>query len=264
MWICGSRQGALTVAIALAQIGEFSFILSTLGRELSLFTAEGSNTIIATAIVSIVLNPLAYRAINPINSWVAKWPQLMAALDRSAALDGGAVSKEMRAARNVPMRVDRLWADRTNGRAPIEGIRRGVDGDRAEHRYRSRDSPCRRRRRLRRCDAARDADRGRNSKRPQPDPDVGGNGQQQRSDPRRPRGESVDPGLARGAYLRDLPELKAAGADSVYTGEVEVALAFVEDLLLRLGATPEQVERERTRAHEELFRELPAVSKTIV
>jgi CPA2 family monovalent cation:H+ antiporter-2 len=60
--------------------------------------------------------------------------------------------------------------------------------------------------------------------------------------------------LARASYLRDLPDLKAAGADTVFTGEGEVALAFVEDLLLRLGATPEQIERERLRAHEELFK----------
>jgi CPA2 family monovalent cation:H+ antiporter-2 len=59
--------------------------------------------------------------------------------------------------------------------------------------------------------------------------------------------------LARAAYLRDLPTLMAAGADTVYTGEGEVALAFAEDILQHLGATPEQVDRERARAHEELF-----------
>jgi CPA2 family monovalent cation:H+ antiporter-2 len=39
----------------------------------------------------------------------------------------------------------------------------------------------------------------------------------------------------------------------VYTGEGEVALAFIEDILDRLGATPEQIDRERARAHQELF-----------
>ena len=68
----------------------------------------------------------------------------------------------------------------------------------------------------------------------------------------------VNPGirvLARAMYLRDLPDLKHAGADTVFTGEGEVALAFVEDLLSRLGATAEQIDRERARAHEELFGE---------
>ena len=47
--------------------------------------------------------------------------------------------------------------------------------------------------------------------------------------------------------------MKRAGADTVFTGEGEVALAFVEDLLSRHGATAEQIERERARAHAELF-----------
>jgi CPA2 family monovalent cation:H+ antiporter-2 len=58
--------------------------------------------------------------------------------------------------------------------------------------------------------------------------------------------------LARGAYLRDLRPLKEAGADTVYSGEGEVALAFIEDILDSLGATPEQIDRERSRAHAEL------------
>ncbi len=34
--------------------------------------------------------------------------------------------------------------------------------------------------------------------------------------------------------------------------EGEVALAFIEDILDGLGATPEQIDRERARAHDEL------------
>ena len=59
--------------------------------------------------------------------------------------------------------------------------------------------------------------------------------------------------LARASYLRDLPSLRRAGADTVFTGEGEVALAFVEEMLERLGATAEQIDRERDRAHNELF-----------
>jgi monovalent cation:H+ antiporter-2, CPA2 family len=58
--------------------------------------------------------------------------------------------------------------------------------------------------------------------------------------------------LARASYLRDVPSLKAAGANKVYSGEGEVALAFIEDILDTLGATPEQIDRERARAHDEL------------
>jgi CPA2 family monovalent cation:H+ antiporter-2 len=55
---------ALAVAIALAQIGEFSFILSTLGRDLGILTAAATNTIVAVSIVSIVANPLLYRSLG--------------------------------------------------------------------------------------------------------------------------------------------------------------------------------------------------------
>ena len=59
--------------------------------------------------------------------------------------------------------------------------------------------------------------------------------------------------LARAAYLRDLPDMQKAGADRVFTGEGEVALGLVETMLERLGATAEQIDRERERAHRELF-----------
>jgi CPA2 family monovalent cation:H+ antiporter-2 len=59
--------------------------------------------------------------------------------------------------------------------------------------------------------------------------------------------------LARAAYLRDLPEMQKAGADRVLAGEGEVALGLIETILERLGATPEQIDRERERAHLELF-----------
>jgi CPA2 family monovalent cation:H+ antiporter-2 len=59
--------------------------------------------------------------------------------------------------------------------------------------------------------------------------------------------------LARASYLRDLPQLRKAGADRVFTAEGEVALGLIETILERLGATPEQIDRERERAHRQLF-----------
>ena len=64
--------------------------------------------------------------------------------------------------------------------------------------------------------------------------------------------------FARGAYLRDVPKLRGAGAEDVFSGEGEVALAMTEAVLRRLGATPDQIDRERQRLHGELFgTELP-------
>ena len=48
------------------------------------------------------------------------------------------------------------------------------------------------------------------------------------------------------------PATWAAGANRVYSGEGEVAVAFIEDMLDSLGATPVQIDRERARAHGDL------------
>lgn len=52
---------ALRISAALAQIGEFSFILAALGIGLGLLSQEGQNLILAAAIISITLNPLMFR-----------------------------------------------------------------------------------------------------------------------------------------------------------------------------------------------------------
>jgi monovalent cation:H+ antiporter-2, CPA2 family len=59
--------------------------------------------------------------------------------------------------------------------------------------------------------------------------------------------------LARSAYVRDLPALRKAGAQGVFSGEGEVALAMTVVILRELGATPEQIDRERDRVQAELI-----------
>src|SRR5215212_6580877 len=56
----GALEAALLVAAALAQIGEFSFILANLGIWLGLKTEKARKVILATSIISILLNPLAF------------------------------------------------------------------------------------------------------------------------------------------------------------------------------------------------------------
>jgi CPA2 family monovalent cation:H+ antiporter-2 len=60
--------------------------------------------------------------------------------------------------------------------------------------------------------------------------------------------------LARSQYLRESPAMFDAGADEVFSGEGEVALAMTEHILGVLGATAEQQDRERLRVREEVFR----------
>jgi CPA2 family monovalent cation:H+ antiporter-2 len=61
---------ALTVSASLAQIGEFSFILVGLGASLGLLPPEGQSLVVAGALISIALNPLFFRAIEPLQHWI--------------------------------------------------------------------------------------------------------------------------------------------------------------------------------------------------
>jgi CPA2 family monovalent cation:H+ antiporter-2 len=54
---------AVTVAAALAQVGEFSFILIGLGFALGLLPKEGQSLVLAGALLSIAMNPLVFRLV---------------------------------------------------------------------------------------------------------------------------------------------------------------------------------------------------------
>ncbi|MBL8476604.1 MAG: Kef family K(+) transporter [Methyloversatilis sp.] len=61
---------ALTVSASLAQIGEFSFILATLGLSLGLLPETGRDLILGGAIISILLNPLLFVALDRLKPWL--------------------------------------------------------------------------------------------------------------------------------------------------------------------------------------------------
>jgi monovalent cation:H+ antiporter-2, CPA2 family len=73
---------ALTVSASLAQIGEFSFILANLGVSLGILPTEGQSLILAGAIISIALNPLVFRAIEPAQAWIRSRSKLAQTLER--------------------------------------------------------------------------------------------------------------------------------------------------------------------------------------
>jgi CPA2 family monovalent cation:H+ antiporter-2 len=74
---------AITVSASLAQIGEFSFILAALGMSLGLLPDLGQNLILAGAIISIAVNPLMFKAINPLQDWLRSKSDLARRLERS-------------------------------------------------------------------------------------------------------------------------------------------------------------------------------------
>ena len=56
-----SNRTGMTIAASLAQIGEFSFILASLGVFLQILPERAQSLILAGALLSIVLNPLLFR-----------------------------------------------------------------------------------------------------------------------------------------------------------------------------------------------------------
>ncbi len=73
---------ALVVAVSLAQIGEFSFILAGLGTTLGLLPAEGMSLVLAGALISIALNPLLFIAIAPVQRWLLERSEFARRLER--------------------------------------------------------------------------------------------------------------------------------------------------------------------------------------
>jgi CPA2 family monovalent cation:H+ antiporter-2 len=71
----------LTVAVGLAQVGEFSFIVATTGTDLGLLPERGFQLVVATALLSISINPLLFGMIEPVTRIVRRRPRLARILD---------------------------------------------------------------------------------------------------------------------------------------------------------------------------------------
>jgi CPA2 family monovalent cation:H+ antiporter-2 len=61
---------ALSIAVSLGQIGEFSIILAGLGLALGLLQSDGVSLILAAVLISISLNSFLFAAIEPLRRWV--------------------------------------------------------------------------------------------------------------------------------------------------------------------------------------------------
>lgn len=251
---------AFTLAVALAQIGEFSFILATVGKQLGILTDTATNTLVAASIPSICVNPLLYRRIGTLQAWVQRHPFIRRWLNpRGQAgwtADAGGATKD--SAEGSPKHeaivvgygpVGRTLARllRDNGIDPtivdlnLDTIRRllaegkrAVYGD-AMHRDTVRAAGIERAVAIFLTSA-------------------GMRGAEEIIRLAR----EVNPKIrviTRTAYLRDVEMLQRTGADAVFSGEGEVALTMTEFVLRRLGATEEQIDRERDRVRTELFGE---------
>jgi monovalent cation:H+ antiporter-2, CPA2 family len=75
---------ALTVGAGLAQIGEFSFIVGTMGRVLGLLPEDGYQLIVAGALLSITVNPFLFRLIPPLERTIRDTRVIKALMERRA------------------------------------------------------------------------------------------------------------------------------------------------------------------------------------
>ncbi len=246
---------ALAVAMALAQIGEFSFILADLGLQLNVLNQETTNALVASAIVSISLNPLLYRMIDPLESrlrnshGLGRWLVALSKRHLAAPQDGqeaaatspsraivvgygpvgSTLARLLRENEITPIIID-LNLD-TVHRLRREGIS-AVYGD-ATHRETLHEAG------VDRAVAVFLSSSG-----------------MQGSEAAIRLIREANPDIrvfARSTYLREVPHLRRAGADVVFSGEGEVAMSMTEFLMRQLGAVPEQIDRERDRIRQEIL-----------
>ena len=236
---------AFGVAIALAQIGEFSFLLATLGRQLGVLPEAAMNAIVAGAIVSIMLNPILYRRFASIELPV----RLRKMLDRRpVSLDSGpevdpvhlavvvgygpigqAVVRILRGREIVPtvveMNIDTLR------RLQDEGIR-AVYGDANQIEVLNEAGIEKAASLILTSSGSASMTEGiRNTREINPRIHV----------------------IARADYLREIAVIRDAGADEVFVAEGEVALAITDSLLRHLGSTPTQLDEARDWIRSKYF-----------
>ena len=236
----------LTVPAALAQIGEFSFILAALGRSLGVLPPVATDIVVAVSIASIVINPPAARLIPVVERAVLRFRRSRQPVEEGetgtvSSLDpqtraivigygptGRTVTRLLRengiAPTVVELNLDTVRELRQEGISAVYGDARHDDALVTAG--------------LRHADTliVSGADTG--------SPEI------------IRVARDLNPKVhvfVRSAYLRDVPPLVSAGAEQVFAGEGEVALAMTEAVLRRLGATPDQIDRERDRVRAELF-----------
>lgn len=249
-----SPQVAMTVAVALAQIGEFSFILAAAGRSLGVLGESGSNTLIAAAIISISLNPILFRLIAPIEGCLRQ-TSLWQWLERRSKLRvieaEEAVSHFLTASRDIAVVIGYGPTGRMLVRLLGEN---GIEPVLIELNLQT----------FRQLQAAGisavygDATLAETLRRAGVEQAVfliltsaGMHGSEEVIKVARELNPKVRI-IARAGYLRDVKALRRAGADAVFSGEGEIALNMTEHMLRKLGATDEQIDRERGRVRAEL------------
>ena len=86
-----STRTAIVVALGLAQVGEFSFILGDLARQNGLLSDTGFSLLVACALVSISLNPILFASLDGLEGWLRRRMDMQIML---CGKDAGAAAPE--------------------------------------------------------------------------------------------------------------------------------------------------------------------------
>jgi CPA2 family monovalent cation:H+ antiporter-2 len=238
---------AIALALGLGQIGEFSFLLAGLGGRLGVLPSEATQSLVAVAIVSITLNPILLRLVGPMSTWLGAraeaeegiTPSPVEPQYRAIIVGYGPIGRSL-AALLVENGIEPTIIELNH--ETVAALRernvKAVYGDASQREI------------LERAGVA-----------------GAGSLVHTASGPSAPVIEcarAMNPSLrilTRASHQRDVPSLEKAGADHVVSSEVEVALAMTERILEGLGATADQLDRERDRVRarvEGVRTELPA------
>jgi CPA2 family monovalent cation:H+ antiporter-2 len=238
-------RSALSIAVALAQIGEFSFILAGIGLSLGILPPEATNALVVASVVSITLNPLLFKAVDPIARWLVArgWartavaaegavPPVDEAAHRVIVVGYGPVGRTLsRILRDNGIQVVVVEMNIDTVQTLLAAGEHVVFGDAAQREI------------LHHAGiehaqtliiAASSVDAGevvRTARELNPKVHV----------------------LVRTAYLREVAALRSLGIDAGFSGEGEIAIAMAVSLMERLGATAAQIDAERDRIRRELF-----------
>lgn len=249
---------ALRVALSLAQIGEFSFIVGNLAVHQQLVTAEAMHVLVAASIITISVAPLLQYLVDPLTQLVNRSKRMhpLITMRRPFTLTPAAVADSADDLADETFRtvivgygpvgktVARLLQD--NGVTPtiIEMNHANLATIRADG-YRA---------------VLGDANHIETLKHAGVETSLSlilsastirGAAEIIRL------ARELNPKIkviVRSAYLRERLPLIQNGADTVFAGEGEVALALAEYILRDLGATPEQIDRERDRLRTDLLK----------
>lgn len=231
---------AVVVAIALAQVGEFSFILASLGQHLGVLPPSAMQPLVAASIISIVLNPLLFKLVSPLSRRITnsapppeKQREREDVVDprrRAVVVGYGPVGRTLASLLRdngiepTVIEINHETVDRLNK----DGIR-AVYGD---------------------------------ASRPEILEQAGVHNASSliysasgSSDATIRISRELNPEIlliARANYVAEVETLKQAGADAVISSEGEIALAMTERLLAKLGASAEQLDNARDRVRTEL------------